>query len=125
MYRLNSSQDSGPGIQFTCSNMGKVIKSFFSQQVCIGGEIIADMSLRYKIDLRDRIDGFNNCHGVICPQKEEKVFPVKRSNLPLPLYMYLKGTRYCLTMESPTVFPWEDRVEMHLKAIEITLTLME
>lgn len=32
-------------------------------------------------DLRDRIDGFNNCGGVICPQKEEKTFPVKRSNL--------------------------------------------
>src|SRR3972149_2752458 len=90
----------------------------------IGAEIISDMSTRYTIDLRDRIDGFNNCRGVICPQKEEKTFPVKRSNLPFPLYMYLKGTRYCLTMETPTRFPLEDRVAMHLKALEIALTLM-
>src|SRR3989337_4238781 len=71
---------------------------------CICGEIIADMSRRYTIDLRDRIDGFHNCCGVICPQKEEKTFPVRRSNLPFPLHMYLKGTRYCLTMESHTTF---------------------
>jgi len=92
--------------------------------ICIGEKIIADMSRGYTIDLRDRIDGFHNCRGVICPQKEEKTFPVKRSNLPFPLYMYLKGTRYCLTMESPTRFSLEDRVAMHLKALEIALTLM-
>ena len=91
---------------------------------CVGGEIIADMSMRYTIDLRDRIDGFHNFRGVICPQKEEKTFPVRRSNLPFPLYMYLNGTQSCLTMESPTLFPWEDRVAMHLTAMEIALTLM-
>jgi len=89
--------------------------------ICIGDKIIADMSRGYTIDLRDKIDGFRNCHGVICPQKEEKTFPVKRSNLPFPLYMYLNGTQSCLTMESPTRFPWEDRVAMHLKALEIAL----
>ncbi|MBI5192302.1 MAG: hypothetical protein HZA08_02535 [Nitrospirae bacterium] len=58
------------------------------------------------------------------PAEGKKVFPVKRNNLPFPLYMYLKGTRYCLTMEPPTVFPWEDRVAMHLKAIEKALTMI-
>ena len=92
--------------------------------ICIGEKIIAEMSTKYTIDLRDRIDGFHNCGGVICPQKEEKKFPIRRKDLPLPLYLYMKGTRYCITMESPTIFPWENRVAMHIKALEIALTLM-
>ena len=91
---------------------------------CIGGEIIADMSRRYTIDLRGRIDGFPNCGGVICPQKEAKRFSVRRKDIPFPLYLYLTGTWHCITMESPSAVPLDDRVAMHLTAMEIALTLM-
>lgn len=61
--------------------------------------IIQKISLRYSIDLREHIDGFPNCGGIICPQKAGKIFRIRRDSLPLPLYLYLRGTRHCLTME--------------------------
>jgi len=84
-------------------------------------EIIESISHRYPIDLRESIDGFPNCGGVICPQRDEKRFPFKRVDLPLPLYLYLHGVRHCFTIESPTRLPMEDRVGMHLMALETVL----
>ena len=84
-------------------------------------EIIETLSHQYPIDLRDRIDGFPNCGGVICPQRDEKGFPFKRVDLPLPLYLYLHGVRHCFTIESPTRLPMEERVGMHLMALEVVL----
>lgn len=88
----------------------------------LAGEIIKEISRKYPVDPRERIDGFPNCGGVICPQKEGKRFHLKRNNLPLPLYLYLHGTRHCFTFESPAKFPVEERVEMHLMAIEKVLS---
>ena len=85
-------------------------------------EIIKDISGKYPIDSRERIDGFPNCGGVICPQKEGKRFHVKRNDLPLPLYLHLHGTPHCFTFESPAQFPVEERIEMHLMAIEAVLS---
>ena len=84
-------------------------------------EIIETLSRQYPIDLRDRIDGFPNCGGVICPQRDGEGFPFKRVDLPLPLYLYLRGVRHCFTIESPTRLPMEDRVGMHLMALEAVL----
>lgn len=78
-------------------------------------KIIQSISRKYPIDLRERIDGFPNCGGIICP------FPLMRSNLPLPLYIYLQGTGHCLTIETPTKFPLEERVGMHLLALDVAL----
>lgn len=89
----------------------------------IGEKIIETMSKKYPIDMRERIDGFPNCGGVICPQKGKTRFPVSRKNIPLPLYLYLHGTKHCLTLESPSAFPMEDRVTMHLSALELILKL--
>lgn len=86
-------------------------------------DIIENVSRRYPVDRRERIDGFPNCGGVICPQSEGKRFPVKRSNLPLPLYLYLHGVRHCLTIESPAGLSMEDRIGMHLMALHVVLKL--
>ncbi len=83
--------------------------------------IIKDMSLKYPVDQREHIDGFSNCGGVICPQKDGEKFPLMRVDLPLPLYLYLHGMRRCFTFESPTRFPLEERIEMHLMAMESVL----
>lgn len=84
-------------------------------------DIIENVSRRYPVDMRERIDGFPNCGGVICPQREGKRFPVKRSNLPLPLYLYLHGVCHCLTIESPVSLSMEDRIGMHLMALHVVL----
>lgn len=85
-------------------------------------EVIKKISRKYPVDLRERIDGFPNCGGVICPQREKKKFPLKRSNLPLPLYLYLHGVRRCFTIESPTFLSMEKRVGMHLMALDVILS---
>lgn len=96
----------------------------------IGKEIIKAMSLQYPIDLRTQIDGFPNCGGVICPPIRNtsktggKRIYLNRRNIPLPLYLYFHGTRHCITIESPSTFPMEDRVEGHLSALEIILSLL-
>lgn len=103
-------------------------EGFYLYEVVRKGEdylaemIIQKISRRYSIDLRKHIDGFPNCGGIICPQKAGKIFRIRRDNLPLPLYLYINGTRHCLTMESPYQFSLEERVGMHLMALDTALS---
>lgn len=88
-------------------------------------EIIKNISRNYPVDRRECIDGFPNCGGVICPQKDRKRFHIRKKDLPLPLYLYLRSVKHCLTIESPTRFPMEERVGMHLMALDIVLNLIK
>ncbi len=103
-------------------------EGFYLYEIARKGEIhlaemiIQKISRRYSIDLREHIDGFPNCGGIICPQKAGKIFRIRRNDLPLPLYLYLNGTRHCITMESPHQFPLKERVDMHLMALDTALS---
>ncbi|MDD5434491.1 MAG: M14 family metallocarboxypeptidase [Nitrospira sp.] len=84
--------------------------------------IIKSVSLTHAIDMRQNIDGLTSSRGIISPNPNNKEFPLKKSNLPLPVYLFIKGVPHCITTESPTLFSFEERVRMHLTALNFVLT---
>jgi hypothetical protein len=88
----------------------------------IGPRLIDVLSKHWPIDPRDEVDGFPNRHGIISPE-----FPLDRNRregggLPLPVYLYFEGVPHCITLETPTRLPFEDRVRVHLEGLETILT---
>lgn len=82
----------------------------------IGGIIIQRISQKYSIDRRSEIEGFPNRQGVIsldryCPEE----------GWPKTYYLSQNGTKYCLTLETPTNLSLQARVEMHLLALKTSL----
>ncbi|MBI5197464.1 MAG: M14 family metallocarboxypeptidase [Nitrospirae bacterium] len=87
----------------------------------IGQDIVNLLSQRWNPDRREEIDGFENRHGVIRPEIP-RTPPLQGVGLPLPVYLYFLGAGHCITLETPTSVPFEDRVQMHLLGLEAILT---
>jgi hypothetical protein len=87
----------------------------------IGRALIEYLAPRWKIDPREEIDGFSNQEGIISPDIPSERAPGE--GLPLPVYLRSLGTAHCVTLETPTAFPFEDRVGIHRKGLEKILEL--
>ncbi|MBI4715333.1 MAG: M14 family metallocarboxypeptidase [Nitrospirae bacterium] len=90
----------------------------------VGRRIIEVLSSRWPVDRRERIDGHLNCEGVICPEGLSDGSGLRRHGLPLPVYLYFRGVGHCMTLETPTRLPFEDRVQIHLEGLETILSLI-
>ncbi len=80
----------------------------------LGPSIIAAIRDVAPIDRRPTIDDRINQGGVIRPTNWRR----RETGWSLALYLYRSGTPHCLILETPTSLPFEERVSLHLKALD-------
>ncbi len=93
-------------------------------EVSFGKDIIKIISERYPVNLNEEIEGMRADGGVISlkgRESEIKEMIQKRRRWPQALYQFNQGTRHCITCETPVNIRMEERVDMHLLALEYTL----
>ncbi len=89
-----------------------------------GPRIIREIGRRYPINRDKEIDGLPARGGIVAPQTFRKPFHVwveKRRNWPQAIYQFAKGTRRCITFETPPGRPRGERVAMHVLALNAAL----
>ncbi|MEK7871783.1 MAG: M14 family metallocarboxypeptidase [Nitrospirota bacterium] len=86
-----------------------------------GKDIIDVISEKYPINLNEEIEGMRANGGVISlkgSESEIKEMIQKRRRWPQALYQFNRGTRHCITCESPVNIRMEERANMHLLVLE-------
>lgn len=94
------------------------------EEESFGKEIINIISKKYPINLNEEIEGMGADNGVISPNGGEDEFKEmiqKRRRWPQALYQFNKGTRHCITCETPVHLKMEKRINMHMLALEYIL----
>lgn len=90
-------------------------------EVSFGKDIINIISERYPVNLNEEIEGMRADGGVISLEGNEseiKEMIQKRRRWPQALYQFNRGTRHCITCETPVNIRMEERANMHLLVLE-------
>ncbi|MBI5745969.1 MAG: M14 family metallocarboxypeptidase [Nitrospirae bacterium] len=93
-------------------------------EASFGKDIINIISERYPVNLNEEIEGMRADGGVISlkgSESEIKEMIQKRRRWPQALYQFNRGTRHCITCETPVNIRMEERANMHLLALEYIL----
>lgn len=92
--------------------------------VYIGKKIIQKISKQWPVNMRKEIEGAPSRGGVISPQGAGEFFKKRVSRMrqcPQAIWLYKKGTRRCITSETPVTLPMSERVAIHLTALDVAL----
>lgn len=90
----------------------------------IGEEIIQKISHRWPVNLRAEIEGAPSRGGVINPHVSSDYFRKRIARMrqwPKAIWLYEHGTPHCITSETPVTLPMDERVEIHLTALQVAL----
>ncbi len=79
-----------------------------------GLSIVSAIRQMAPIDQRPRIDGRINRNGILIPTNWHR----RKARWSMALYLYKFGTPHCLIFESPASLPFEQKVRVHVKALE-------
>ena len=94
-------------------------KSATSTGVFPGNKILDSVANIAPINNRAEIEGLPADNGVIHKLSE----PHQMDWWPMAVYSWSRGTKLCLTLESPPHLPMATRVQAHLVAIDATINL--
>lgn len=89
-----------------------------------GHEMIARIGAKYAINEKEEIEGMPANGGLIHREPGDvdlHQIMERRSDWPQAFYHYANGSRHCYTTETPVFLDREDRVEIHLTAIDVAL----
>jgi len=79
----------------------------------VGKAIIEEIAKKYPIEPESKIEGFPNIEGIVSlsPKSLEKGYTRE-------YYLFSKGAKCCLTLETPVNMCLQKRVDMHLLALK-------
>lgn len=79
--------------------------------------IIDQVAAAHPIDMAPEIDGRPSIGGIIRPDAD----PARRERWPEAFYLSLHHTTLSYTLESPSAFPLDERMRMHVLAVDAAL----
>lgn len=86
----------------------------------LGEAIVQAVGKTWPVDQRQVIEELQSANGIIRPVRIQQRIQ-QLAGWPHAIYLHSTGTRRCLTFETPTRWPMEARVAMHLTALHTTL----
>ena len=93
-------------------------------EASLGREIIDRIGAKYPVNLNDVIEGLSADRGLIHRRNSEEAFRrliEDRENWPQAFYHFTNGSRHSITTETPVFLSREERIEIHLMALEVAL----
>ncbi len=92
----------------------------------IGDAIVRRVAEKFPLNRRREIEGFPARNGVIRPMLERAYLRrrVAGGRCPQSVYLFLNGTRRCITSETPTTLPLDDRAEIHRIVLQSALSAL-
>ena len=93
-------------------------------ELSCGRTIVDQVGVRFPINVSEEIEGTSAERGLIL--RDEVGVPFhqiiqNRTDWPQAFYHYTNGSRHCFTTETPVSLKREDRIEIHLLALDLAM----